>query len=177
MGQGRQKAAACLLEGTRLLLLYRQLIAAGRSGPAGEVKRRLYQLGLSGPGERVHRTDEKALRLHLCGPQRRRHRHAGTLQEGFLARKGPGPSPLPTGTKKPRRAALQPHSGGKDDELLFTCGRGSESGMPLPCSCGCRQSGRPRRSWSSCRYPSRLPSCQGAPCRQHSESHSESQIQ
>ena len=88
-----------------------------------------------------------------------------------------GAPPLPTGTKKPRRAALQPHSGGKDDELLFTCGRGSESGTPLLCSCGCRQSGRPRRSWSSCRYPSRLPSCQGAPCRQHSESHSELQIQ
>ena len=33
------------MEGTRLLLLYRQLIAAGRSGPAGEVKRRLYQPG------------------------------------------------------------------------------------------------------------------------------------
>lgn len=54
-GQGRQKAAAYLLEGTRLLLLYRQLIAAGRSGPAGEVKRRLYQPGLPGSGERVHR--------------------------------------------------------------------------------------------------------------------------
>ena len=27
---------------------------------------------------------------------------------------------LPKGTKKPRRAALQPHSGGKDEELLFT---------------------------------------------------------
>ena len=88
--------------------------------------------------------------------------------------KGAGASPRPTGTKKPRRAALQPHSGEKDEELLFTCSWGSESGMPLPCSCGCRQSGRPRRSWSSCRYPSRLPSCQGASCRQHSESHPES---
>jgi len=75
------------LEGTRLLLLYRQLIAAGRSGPAGEVKRRLYQLGLSGSGERVHRTAEKALLYHS---------HQLLSQR----KKGAGASPLLTGTKK-----------------------------------------------------------------------------
>ena len=170
------------MEGTRLLLLYRQLIAAGRSGPAGEVKRRLYQLGqmllLAGiqPLLQVGPVTNSCMEMSFLSVfNALLLYHSQQLLS--QRKKGAGASPLPTGTKKPRRAALQPHSGEKDEELLFTCGRGSESGMPLPCSCGCRQSGRPRRSWSSCRYPSRLPSCRGAPCRQHSESHSESQIQ
>lgn len=35
-------------------------------------------------------------------------------------KKGPEPLPCQQAQKKPRRAALQPHSGGKDEELLFT---------------------------------------------------------
>ncbi len=42
-------------------------------------------------------------------------------------KKGPGPLPCQQAQKKPRRAALQPHSGGKDEELLFTCSWGSRS--------------------------------------------------
>lgn len=52
-----------------------------------------------------------------------RHAAAFALPAGFVTtQKGAGAPPLPTGTKKPRRAALQPHSGGKDEKLLFTCG-------------------------------------------------------
>lgn len=113
------------MEGTRLLLLYRQLIAAGRSGPAGEVQRRLYQLGqmllLAGiqlllqVGPVTNSCMEMSF-LPVFNALLLYHSQQLLSQR----KKGAGASPLPTGTKKPRRAALQPHSGEKDEELLFT---------------------------------------------------------
>ena len=70
--------------------------------------------------------------------------------------KGAGASPLPTGTKKPRRAALQPHSEGKDEELLFTCG-GSRPGWTGRCSSARCRTGSRYRPWTKCHSASHWP--------------------
>lgn len=113
------------MEGTRLLLLYRQLIAAGRSGPAGEVKRRLYQPGqillLAGiqPLLQVGPVTNSCMEMSVLSVfNALLLYHSRQLLS--QRKKGPGPLPCQPAQKSPGGQLCSHTPGRKDEKLLFT---------------------------------------------------------